>query len=103
MIFVLTTVPSQKTGRRLAHLLVDGKLAACVSLSGAVESHYTWKKKRETAREYFLWIKTRRSLAQKVKLFLKKNHPYQVPEIAVLAVRDADKTYLRWLYGVTSL
>lgn len=97
MIVILTTVPSLKEGRRLAGLLVSQKLAACVSLTGAVESHFIWKGKREKAKEYFCWIKTQKSIGKKVEALLLKHHPYEVPEILFLPVTYASKSYLKWI------
>jgi len=99
MIVILTTVPSLKEGRRLAGLLLSRKLAACVSLTGALESHFVWKRKKERSREYFCWIKTRKSLGKKVEILLLEQHPYEVPEILFLPVTHASQSYLKWVKG----
>ncbi len=83
----------------MAGLLLSQKLAACVSLTGAVESHFVWKKKKERVREYFCWIKTRKSLGKKAEALLLKEHPYDVPEILFLPVAYASKSYLKWVTG----
>jgi periplasmic divalent cation tolerance protein len=101
MVLILTTLPSLKAGRQFARMLLAEKLAACVSLTGAVESHYVWKKKRERMKEYFCWIKTRKSLTKKVTRFIKKHHPYEVPEILCLPVSEVSRDYLKWVRSVT--
>ena len=82
--------------------LLDRKLAACISLSGAAESHYVWKGKRERTREHFCWIKTRKSLGKKVQKAVKEIHPYDCPEIVTLNIKDINAPYLKWLYRSTS-
>jgi len=101
MVLILTTVPSLKTGRQLARTLLDRHLAACVSLSKALESHFVWKRKRRKAREYFLWIKTRKTCGKKVEVFLLENHPYEVPEVLFLPVTHASASYLQWVKDST--
>jgi periplasmic divalent cation tolerance protein len=101
MILLLTTFPSQKEARRLAKLLLEKKLAACISLSAAMESHYVWKGRRERAREYLCWIKTRKGLRRKLEQFLCRRHPYEVPEIAVFEPSHVPASYRKWVYQNT--
>ena len=55
---VMTNAPDRKTARKIAALLVDRKLAACVNIVGACESVYRWEGMVETAREVQIQIKT---------------------------------------------
>ena len=94
---VLTAVGEPRAAGRLAKRLVSEKLAACVSaLPGAV-SHYRWKGKSQTSRETLLLIKTDRKRWPGLKTYLKKHHPYRVPEILMLSVTEGSKEYLSWL------
>lgn len=101
MVLILTTLPSKAAGRNLAKILLKGKLAACISISGPTESHYVWKGKKEKANEFLCWVKTRKSLSKKVHQAIKKNHPYEVPEIVTLSVKNAHPPYLKWVYEET--
>ena len=38
---------------------------------------------------------------EKLKLQIKQTHPYKVPEIAELAIKDLNKAYLQWLVDST--
>src|SRR5687768_5540532 len=60
-VIALVTVPSEAVGRKLAGLILLGRLAACVNLLPQIESHYWWQGKRERSKECQLLIKTRRS------------------------------------------
>src|SRR5258708_2001991 len=55
---VLSTAGSQEEARKIAHALVDRRLAACVNIVPGVESVYRWQGKVETATEWLLVMKT---------------------------------------------
>jgi periplasmic divalent cation tolerance protein len=93
----LTTVPNRQTARRLATSIVRNKLAACVSIQSGLISVYRWKNKIETSKEALLLIKTSRSQFNKLAIFIRKNHPYKVPEVIALPVRAGTEDYLKWL------
>ena len=66
-VVVLTTASSLAEARRIVSSLLDQKLAACISITALVESHYVWKGKKEKSREYLLVIKTRKALFSKLE------------------------------------
>ncbi len=101
MIVVLTTVPKGK-GKEIAKALLEKRLAACVNITD-VKSLYWWEGKIEEAEEELLIIKTRAELYEKLEEELKKIHPYGVPEIVALRVKDVYVEYLRWVEKETRL
>jgi periplasmic divalent cation tolerance protein len=54
----LTTAPNIEEARKLANVLVEARLAACVNIVPQVESIYRWEGKIEAASELLLVIKT---------------------------------------------
>ena len=96
-VVVLTTVPKLSQARAIIRTLLKNRLAACITLSSPVSSHYVWKGKKEQSREYVLMIKTRRALFSKLEKVLHKIHPYEVPEILALPVTAGSRKYLDWL------
>ena len=46
---VLTTAGTREEAARIARALVDRRLAACVNLTGPIQSVYRWKGEVETA------------------------------------------------------
>jgi len=96
-ILVLNTVPKKEQGEKIAKILVEEKLAACVTITGASDSHYRWKEKLYHEQEYILFIKTKASLFEELKEKVTALHPYEVPEIIVLPVLDGLPEYLRWI------
>jgi len=96
-IVVLCTCGSDEEAAKLARLLVESRVAACVSVAGAVQSVYRWNGAVETSTERLLIIKSSRTLFEKLRAALEKHHSYEVPEILALPVIDGSEAYLNWL------
>ncbi|HAH05848.1 MAG TPA: divalent-cation tolerance protein CutA [Elusimicrobia bacterium] len=98
----LIAVPDRRTGLTLARGLVRRRLAACVNLVPGVRSVYRWKGRIEEASELLLVAKTRSSRLKELTAFVRRNHPYSLPEIAALPVQGGSRDYLRWVKDSTS-
>ena len=94
---VLTTLEKQEDGERLAKLLVERELAACVQILPPMISIYRWQGAIERANEVLLLIKTTRAAYPRLEITIKENHPYQTPEIIALPVEAGLDDYLNWL------
>ena len=94
---VLTTCGSQEEGRKIAHAVIERRLAACVSIVPQIESVYQWKGKIETASEWLLVIKTTAGAVGSLRDAVHELHSYEVPEFLVLAVDDGSNAYLDWI------
>lgn len=94
---VLTTVESVQDGERLANLLVEDELAACVQILPPMKSIYRWEGKIENSREVLLLIKTTVMVYNKLEEAIRQNHPYQTPEIIALQVTVGSQKYLDWI------
>jgi periplasmic divalent cation tolerance protein len=96
-IVVYVTATDLQQGRRIAQRLLEQKLAACVNIINAIESHYRWQGKVESSSEVLLVIKTRQSFFAKLVKEVKEVHSYDVPEIIALPIITGEKKYLTWL------
>ena len=96
-ILILTTCADAAEAGRIAHRLVEARLAACVSSSSPVRSVYRWQGVIEDQNEMALTIKTRRDLFSRVSAEIKKVHSYSTPEILAVPVVDGSSDYLGWL------
>src|SRR5262245_11982954 len=94
---VLTTLEKQEDGERLAALLVERGLAACVQILPSMVSIYRWQGAVERANEVLLLIKTTRAAYPQLVTTIKENHPYQTPEIVARPVEAGSDDYLNWL------
>jgi periplasmic divalent cation tolerance protein len=94
---VMTTVPNEEAGEKIAKALVEQRLAACVTVSAVCQSHYWWQGQMTTDKEHMLFVKTRGSLYSDLEKKILKIHPYQVPEITVLPLIKGYRKYLDWV------
>ncbi|MCP5112235.1 MAG: divalent-cation tolerance protein CutA [bacterium] len=96
-IVVLSTCGSAEEATKLAHGLVEARVAACVNVVPGIRSVYRWKGKVEEDGEWLLVIKSRRDLLRRLCTFLEKMHSYDVPEVVALPVADGADNYLGWV------
>ena len=61
-IVILSTCSGEDEAGRLARMLVEERLAACVSVVPGMRSYYRWQGAIETAAECLLIVKTSRAL-----------------------------------------
>ena len=94
---ILVTTPQRAEAKRIAHALVEERLAACVNLIGGVHSVYRWNDAVETADEVLLLIKTREETVDAVRTRVHQLHSYEVPEFLVLDVSGGSENYLAWI------
>lgn len=93
---VLSTVANADDAKRIARLLVEERLAACVSVS-AIESYYRWEGELVEDAERLLVIKTSADRIEDLERRLREVHPYSVPEFVVIAPEHVAEPYLAWL------
>lgn len=101
-LIVLTTVEKKEDGERLARLLVEAQLAACVQILPPITSVYRWEGSIQQAQEYLILIKTLRSAYPILETMLRREHPYETPEILAIAAENGVRDYLTWLYESVS-
>ncbi len=94
---VLSTASSQDEARRIANVLVELGLAACVNILPAMDSIYRWKDQLEEAEERLLLIKTTAAAFNAVCSAIQELHSYEVPECIALAIEDGSAAYMDWI------
>ena len=77
---MITTESSKANALRLAKLLIQKKLAACVSIK-QIFSIYEWDDDIEETKEFELIIKSKPEFKDYLIDFLKKISTYDVPQI----------------------
>ena len=97
VVVVVVTFPDEDTASRIAALLVQERLVACVNVLPPVHSIYRWKGAVETTHEVLALAKTRAAAVDDVIARIKALHPYEVPEIIALPVVTGLPTYLQWV------
>jgi len=96
-VLVYAVFPNRAVAEKIARVLLDAKLAACVNILPPMTSLYEWEGKLQTSRETAATIKTRRSLAEKLIETARPLHPYTVPCFLILPVDGGNVTFLDWM------
>lgn len=102
-LLVFCNCPDNACAERLAGLLIEQRLAACVSVLPTCRSHYRWQGERCIDEEVPLLIKTCTDRYAQVETLLHAEHPYELPEILAVAPTHGLPGYLAWLAAETRL
>ena len=94
VVFITTPVGE---GERIASLIVEKKLGACVNVVKDISSLYWWKGNIEKDSESLLVVKTSFEKLPQLTEEVKKVHPYTVPEIIALPIIGGNEDYLNWI------
>jgi periplasmic divalent cation tolerance protein len=98
-IVVLSTCATEEEAEKLARVLVEARVAACVTMVPGVRSVYRWQGAIESAAECLLIIKSSRQLFESLRMALEEAHVYDVPELLAVPVVEGSANYLNWLEG----
>lgn len=101
-IMVFMTAASVDEANRLADMLVDRRLAACVQIMQEMNSVFRWQGKVETQREVLLIVKTLHSKFPEIEREVVKLHSYETPEIVAIPLSAGSGPYLEWLKASVS-
>ena len=96
-LLVLTNVPDATTAERIARVLVERRVAACVNILAACRSLYRWQGAVETVDEVPMLIKTTTGAYPLLEQILRECHPYEVPEIIAVPIEHGLPEYLSWV------
>ena len=80
------SIDDQEKAVKLAHQLLENKLAACVQIMPKGISVYRWEGKVQQDNEVYLMIKSRQSRLKDLTDFVVANHPYKVSEVVSFPV-----------------
>ena len=96
-ILVISTLPDRESAEKLAHALIEQQVAACVNILPGATSVYRWQGKVESASETMVLIKTTMACYPALEIAIKKQHPYELPEIIAVPVSAGLPAYLDWV------
>ncbi len=102
VLLVLSTCPDMATARRLAGVMVERRLAACVNQLPGLGSTYRWEGKVAHEKEVLLLIKTTAERYPALAQTLAELHPYELPEIVAVPVTTGLPGYLAWVAEQTT-
>jgi periplasmic divalent cation tolerance protein len=94
---VLTTCGNDEDAQRLAQMLVERRLAACVNSIGKVASTYRWQGEVRRDQETLLIIKTTAPRHAALEQAIRESSKYDLPELMALPVATGGADYLQWI------
>lgn len=96
-IVVFITAASAEEAMRIAEVLVNSRLAACVQVLPEMHSIYLWKGEVQRAREVLMIAKTTSEKLEGLQSQVRAIHSYETPEIIALSIVAGSEAYLKWL------
>lgn len=98
---VFCTVPNIEVAERIAHAVVEARLAACTNIVPGLRSIYRWEGKICDETEVLLVIKTPKNRARDLAERIRTLHPYTTPEVIAIPVTSGLAPYLDWVRAET--
>jgi periplasmic divalent cation tolerance protein len=94
---VLCTLPEQEVAARIAGILVQEQLAACVNIIPGLTSVYRWKGAMQQDNEVLLLIKSTAAVYPQLEQRIQALHPYELPEIIAVPIQTGQADYIKWI------
>ncbi|MGC8872072.1 MAG: divalent-cation tolerance protein CutA [Caldimicrobium sp.] len=101
IVFLYVTTSSPDEAEKIAKILLERRLCACVNIYSGVKSLYWWEGKIDSSSEAIMIVKTRESLIPQVEKTIKEHHSYNCPCIAKIPVEIIFKPFEEWLLKET--
>ena len=95
VLVIITTESSRANALRMAKLLIQNKLAACVSIK-QIFSIYNWDDDIEETKEFEITIKSKPEFKDHLIEFVNKISSYEVPQI-IYKKYYSEMKYSEWL------
>ena len=95
ILVIITTEPKRSNAEEISKLLIEKKLAACISLK-EISSSYFWEGNIETSNEIEITIKSTLEKREVLINTLKNKLSNEVPQI-VFKEYDSELDYFNWI------
>ena len=96
MIIIYMTCP-EEGAKDIARQLLEKKLVACANIMQPHQSLYYWDGAMHEEQECVVILKTADTLFNKVKECVDDIHPYEVPCLLKIEVKDAHQDFIIWV------
>jgi len=101
-IMVYVTAVSKVEAEKIACVLLEERLIACVNVVGPVSSYFYWAGKIDSVEEYLMIMKTEARLFVGLEGRVRALHSYDVPEIVAVPIVEGCQRYFDWMINVIS-
>lgn len=97
VLLAMVSCPDGESASRIARMLVEEGLSACVNQLPDVTSTYLWENRLHSETEVLLLAKTTRGRLADLTHRVHALHSYELPEIIALPVCGGSQRYLDWV------
>lgn len=97
IVTVYATFANDEEAVRIAHTVIEERLAACANILGPCRSIYRWQGEIEDAQEIAALFKTKADAAEALIARLAELHSYEVPAALVWPIAAAHPPYAQWV------
>ena len=96
-IVVILTTSNKEEAVKIVRSLLKERLIACANIVGPVSSLFWWQEKINEEKEFLVFMKSHKSLFERLSERVIRIHSYDVPEIIALPIIESSPPYLDWL------
>lgn len=96
-IVVIITTSNKEEAVKIVRSLLKERLIACANIVGPVSSLFWWQEKIDEENEFLVFMKSHKSLFERLSERVTEIHSYGVPEIVALPIIAGSPPYLDWL------
>ena len=96
-VLVFCTINDFEKAREISRKLLEEKLIACSNIIPKVTSIYQWKGDICEETEYLMLMKTKYAVFDVLKVRITELHPYEVPEVLAIDIKEGIEDYLNWV------
>tara|TARA_Y100001978_G_C23702213_1_gene441900 strand:- start:1658 stop:1969 length:312 start_codon:yes stop_codon:yes gene_type:complete len=95
ILLLTTTESNEDLAKHLAKLLIQKKLAGCISIN-EIYSTYTWEEKIEQKQEFKIVVKSIPEKLDDLIIAIKQETTFEVPQI-IYKYLDTELDYYNWI------
>ncbi len=97
IIIIICTIPNKNILNLIKKEILDKKLISCINIINKVTSYYYWNNKLEKTQEIKIFLKSFSHKEKKIYKIIKKIHPYKIPDIMTMSIKNNNKKYFEWM------
>ena len=97
LLIIVTSFASLEDAKKMAHQLIESRMAACVQIQEGIHSIYRWEGKVCEENEVLLSAKTVTDKWMDISNYIKSHHPYDLPEVVAYAPEKYEVLYGKWV------